>query len=61
VGHCLDERWIVHKLLPSLNPKEQDQMNSTFREMEVDGVIKIENKNGLTVLVLTQKGFDSIY
>ena len=36
-------------------------MNSTFREMEVDGVIKIENKNGLTVLVLTQKGFDSIY
>jgi len=61
VGHCLPERWIVQNLMPSLNPKDQEQVNSTLQEMETDGVITIERKNSMIALILTQKGFDLIY
>jgi len=61
VGHCIDERWIVHKLIPSLNPKEQEQLDSGISEMEAEGLITVERKNSMTVLALTQKGFDTIY
>ena len=61
VGECIDERWIVHKLLPSLNPKEAEQVNPAIQEMKDDGLISIDKKMGMTNLILSQKGFDEIY
>lgn len=61
VGHCLDERWILHKLIPSLNPKEQEQLDSALKEIEIEGLFTIKQNNGMTILVLTRTGFNTIY
>ncbi len=61
VGHCLNERWIAQNLIPSLNPKEREKLDSVLNEMAVEGLITIEKKHGMLALALTQKGFDIIY
>lgn len=61
VGHCIDERWIVHNLARTLNPKEQDELDSTIGHMVDAGLIEASKKSGMLVLALTQKGFDFIY
>ena len=61
VGHCLDERWILHKLTPTLTPRERDQLEPAIRAMAQDGLIDLDKRLGMTALILTQKGFDAIY
>lgn len=61
VGHCIDERWIIQKLIPSLNPKEQNEIDSTLREMEREGLITIGKKSEMMTIALAQHGFDTIY
>ena len=43
VGHCIDERWIVQKLVPPLNPKEQTEVEATLAEMKNEGLITVDN------------------
>ena len=61
VGHCIDERWILHNLLPTLNPKERLEVNATIDALVADGLITTDNRMSMDVLVLTQGGFDAIY
>lgn len=61
VGHCIDERWIIHKLRPALNPKEQQEIDSTIQDLIGREIITADNKSGLLVMALAQNGFDLIY
>jgi len=61
VGHCIDERWILHKLVPKLNPKEQAEIDSAIGDLQADGLIDVDRRTGILALALTQKGFDTIY
>lgn len=61
VNHAIDQRWIMHSLMPRLNPKEQELINSAAQLLVDQGVVMVEDRMGMKCLVLTQKGFDSIY
>ena len=61
VGHCIDEWWIIHKLRPALNPKEQDEIDATIQDLIARKIITADNKSGLLVMALAQGGFDLIY
>lgn len=61
VGHCIDEKWIIHNLLQSLNPKERLEIDAAIDALFVEGLITIDRRMSMTVLVLTQAGFDAIY
>ena len=47
--------------MPQLNTKEQDSVNDAIELLERNGFIEIEKRAGMVCLVLTQKGFDTIY
>jgi hypothetical protein len=59
-NHIIQERWITQVLLRQLNPKEQEMLNPAINDLVNDGLITVEDRSG-TCLVLTQKGFDTIY
>jgi hypothetical protein len=61
VGHCIDERWIAQNLIPSLNPREREKIDASVQEMVTDGLITLDHRANMKVLVLTQNGFDAIY
>lgn len=61
VGHIIDERWINHVFLPTLNPKEQAIINDAIQELVRDGLVTTDNRTGAFCLVLTQNGYDRIY
>lgn len=61
VGHCVDSRWIMHGLMPALNPREQGELDRAVQGMVDDGLIEVQEMRGMNALFLTQKGFDSIY
>jgi len=61
VGYCLDERWILHQLVPTLSPREREQLDPVIRDMAQEGFIDLDTRRRMSVLVLTQKGFDAIY
>lgn len=61
VGHCLDEKWLLHHLIPTLNPKERDLLDPAIRAMADEGLIELGKRMSMTALALTQKGFDAIY
>ena len=61
VDHDVDQKWIQFRLMPQLNPKEQDSVNTAITLLEQNGLIEIAQRAGILCLVLTQKGFDTIY
>lgn len=61
VDHVVDQKWIQFKLMPQLNTKEQYSVNDAIELLERNGFIEIEKRAGMVCLVLTQKGFDTIY
>lgn len=60
VGHAIDQRWLGLTYSPTLNPVEQKYLTEAINSLETDGLIEIK-QNSTILLVLTQKGFDSIY
>jgi predicted transcriptional regulator len=61
-GHCImADTYILHRLKPSLNPKEENEIPSTISDLASEGLIKMEKRNGLNAFVLTERGFDYIY
>lgn len=60
VDHVVDQKWIQFKLMPQLNPKEQDSVNDAIELLERNGFIEIAKRAGMVCLALTQKGFDAI-
>lgn len=61
VNHIIDERWLNHILLPTLNPKEKDLVNDAIQELINDELVTTDNRAGGFCLVLTQNGYDRIY
>lgn len=61
VDNVVDQKWIQFRLMPQLNPKEQDSVNDAITLLEQNGLIEIAQRAGMLCLVLTQKGFDTIY
>ena len=61
VGHCLDARWIQHQVVPQLNPRESEQLEPAIHDMVQEGLIDVSKRSSMTILALTQKGFDAIY
>ena len=59
-NHVIQERWINQVLLRQLNPKEQNLINPAINDLVNDGLIITEDRRGFCI-VLTEKGFDSIY
>lgn len=59
-NHVIDQRWISHNLLSGLNPKELDYVDGVIKNLVDDELITTADRNGFC-LVLTQKGFDTIY
>ena len=60
-NHIIDERWFQHNLMKTLNPKEQDLVNSAIDKLVERGVITTDKRNGTFCVVLTEKGFNEIY
>lgn len=60
VNHVIDSRWINLTLLKRLNPKETALVEKAITQLVEEGLITTEDRHGFC-LVLTQKGFDSIY
>ncbi|MDR2478871.1 MAG: hypothetical protein LBD48_06105 [Treponema sp.] len=61
VDHVIDQRWLQFNFMPSLNPKEQDLVKEAIELLISMGFITGEYRVGMYCLVLTQKGFESIY
>jgi predicted transcriptional regulator len=61
VNHIIDERWIHHNLMKTLNPKEQILVNEAINELVQQGLVTKDNRNGAFCVVLTEKGFNEIY
>lgn len=61
VDHIIDHRWLQFNFIPSLNPKEQDLVKAAVELLISMGLITQENRAGMYCLVLTKKGFESIY
>ena len=59
-NHIIQERWINQVLLRKLNPKEQNLLNPAINDLVNEGLITTEDRRGFC-LVLTEKGFDTIY
>lgn len=59
-NHIIQERWINQVLLRQLNPKEQALLNPAISDLVNEGLITTEDRRGFC-LVLTEKGFDTIY
>ena len=59
-NHVIQERWINQILSRQLNPKEQDLLNPAISDLVNEGLITTEDRRGFC-LVLTEKGFDTIY
>jgi len=60
-NHVIDQRWIYHNLLNTLNPKEQELLNPAIDDLVKEKLITIEERAGGQCLVLTEKGYDLIY
>ena len=60
VNHTIDIRWINFNLTNGLNPKEIALIDNAINKLVSDGLISTEDRHGFC-LVLTQKGFDTIY
>jgi hypothetical protein len=60
-NHVIDERWILHSLMPQLNPKEVKCVNAAIDSLVGDGTIEVDNRAGMTCLVLTENGYNLIY
>ncbi|ABG58447.1 hypothetical protein [Cytophaga hutchinsonii] len=60
-NHVIDQGVISHAIFPKLNPKEQDSFNDTLKEMYDEGLILTEQRTGAFCIVLTEKGYDTIY
>jgi hypothetical protein len=61
VGDCIPERWISQKLIPSLNPKEQAEVNGTIDGMKNEGFITVHRRSNMLDIALGQAGYDAIY
>jgi predicted transcriptional regulator len=61
VDQVVDQRWLELKFLPSLNPKERGLVKNAIELLISQGFITQANRAGMYCLVLTQKGFESIY
>jgi hypothetical protein len=59
-NQILDSRWINFNLRSKLNLREMDLLEIWIDDMEKDGFITIEDRQGFC-LVLTEKGFNEIY
>jgi len=59
-NHIIQERWINQVLFRQLNPKEQELLNPAINDLVNEGLITTDDKRGFC-LVLTEKGFDTIY
>ncbi len=59
-NHIIQERWINQVLFRQLNPKEQELLNPAISDLVNEGLITTEDRRGFC-LVLTEKGFDTIY
>lgn len=60
-NHIIDKRWLHNNLMKTLNPKEQDLVNSGIDKLVERGVITTDKRNGMFCVVLTEKGFNEIY
>ncbi|GHT68678.1 hypothetical protein AGMMS50239_34260 [Bacteroidia bacterium] len=60
VNHTIDSKWINSTLLNGLNPKEVVLVDAAIEKLVADELITIEDRHGWC-MVLTQKGFDTIY
>lgn len=59
-NHVVDNRWLTQILLPKLNPRERDYVDSAIEDLVQQGHITKENRHGFC-LVLTQTGYDQLY
>jgi hypothetical protein len=60
VNHTVDYKWINFNLLKELNPKESALVDQAIQKLVEDELITVEDRHGWC-MVLTQKGFDTIY
>ncbi|AZA88689.1 hypothetical protein EG349_18885 [Chryseobacterium shandongense] len=60
VNHTVDSKWINFNLRKGLNPKEDALVDTAIQKLVSDGFITIEDRHGWC-MVLTQKGFDTLY
>lgn len=60
VGHGLDQRWIQLTYMRTLNPVEQNYLIDAINSLESDGYVEIK-QNGMFIMLLTEKGFNTIY
>lgn len=59
-NHILDFRNIQATIINKLNPKELEVLPDAIDYLTTEGLITQENRHG-ECLVLTQKGFDTLY
>jgi len=60
-SHVIQTKWISLYLLKDLNPKEQDFVNLAINELIENELVLFENRSGMDCLVLTEKGFETLY
>jgi len=59
-NHTLDFRNLQFTIIDKLNPKEREMLPDAIEALVAEGLITEEDRNG-ECLVLTQKGYDTLY
>lgn len=61
VGHVFDNKILTLVYMPKLNRKEQGFVNDVINSLIEEKIVNLEQRVGQEVLVLTEKGFNTIY